>query len=63
MIIGILLTELIKPKVCFEEKCYIDDIFRWLMFAAKMGVSASFSVIWIYSAELFPTVVRTNALR
>ena len=32
------------------------------MFAAKMGVSASFGVIWIYAAELFPTVVRTNAL-
>ena len=32
------------------------------MFSAKMGVSASFGVIWIYAAELFPTVVRTNAL-
>ena len=32
------------------------------MHAAKFGVSATFSVIWIYAAELFPTVVRTNAL-
>ena len=35
---------------------------RWLMHGAKFGVSATFSVIWIYAAELFPTVVRTNAL-
>ena len=32
------------------------------MHGAKFGVSATFSVIWIYAAELFPTVVRTNAL-
>ena len=32
------------------------------MFGAKFGVSATFSVIWIYAAELFPTVIRTNAL-
>ena len=33
------------------------------MLAGKFGVSATFAVIWIYAAELFPTVVRTNALR
>ena len=38
------------------------DLLRWLMHGAKFGVSATFSVIWIYAAELFPTVVRTNAL-
>ena len=32
------------------------------MFAGKMGVSCAFAVIWIYSAELFPTDVRGNAL-
>ena len=38
------------------------QVFRWLMFAGKFGVSGSFAVIWIYSAELFPTDIRTNAM-
>ena len=32
------------------------------MFGAKLGVSGSFAVIWIYGAELFPTEIRGNAL-
>jgi len=32
------------------------------MFSGKLGVSGAFAVIWIYSAELFPTDVRGNAL-
>ena len=37
-------------------------IIRWLMFAGKFGVSCAFAVIWIYSAELFSTDVRSNAM-
>lgn len=32
------------------------------MFAGKFGVSCAFAVIWIYSAELFSTDVRSNAM-
>lgn len=63
MILGMILTEFVKDRVCEDvENCIIDTIFKWLMHGAKFGVSATFSVIWIYAAELFPTVVRTNAL-
>ena len=33
-----------------------------LAMIGKMGVSASFTIIYIFSAELFPTVVRNSAI-
>ena len=55
MIGGMLLTQ-------FVAAGWAPEVFRWLMFAGKMGVSCSFAVIWIYSAELFPTDIRGTAL-
>lgn len=55
MIGGMLLVQ-------FVGGAWTHETFRWLMFAGKFGVSGTFAVIWIYSAELFPTEVRTNAL-
>jgi len=46
----------------FIEAEWTVEFFRWLMFGAKLGVSGSFAVIWIYGAELFPTEIRGNAL-
>lgn len=55
MIVGMLLKEFVGGEMASQT-------FRWLMFSGKFGVSGSFAVIWIYSAELFPTDIRTNAL-
>ena len=33
-----------------------------LSMLGKLGISGSFSVIYVYSAELFPTVVRTTGV-
>ena len=55
MIFGMLLTQYVTAD-------WAPEVFRWLMFAGKMGVSCSFAVIYIYSAELFPTDIRGTAL-
>ena len=33
-----------------------------LTMLGKLGISGSFAVIYVYSAELFPTVVRTTGV-
>lgn len=55
MIGGMILTQFVQDQ-------WAKEVFRWLMFAGKFGVSGSFAVIWIYSAELFPTEIRGTAL-
>lgn len=48
--------------VQFCEGAWKYELFRWLMFAGKFGVSGSFAVIFIYTSELYPTDVRASGL-
>ena len=45
---GMMLNKFVGTNVAVE-------LSRWLMFVGKLGVSASFAVIWIWVAELYPT--------
>ncbi|ESO89334.1 hypothetical protein LOTGIDRAFT_106021 [Lottia gigantea] len=44
---------------------YLDQEYQWitvmLAMIGKMGAAAGFAVVYVYSAELYPTVVRTAA--
>ena len=43
-----LLSEFIGGPICTE-------VARWLMFVGKLGVSGAFAVVWIWTAEMYPT--------
>lgn len=46
----------------FECNALLKQISRWLAFVGKFASSALFTIIYTYSAELYPTCVRGSAL-
>ena len=51
---------------CFFHSSVDESVKRWTFIAlnqvGKLGVTAGFAIIYIWSAELFPTVVRTSMM-
>ena len=47
-----------------EETCnmMMKQVSRWLAFIGKFASSALFTIVYTYSAELYPTCVRGSAL-
>ncbi|CBY31831.1 unnamed protein product [Oikopleura dioica] len=58
----IVLQQLDLENMDENEISLIKNSSRWLAFTGKFFISAAFSVIYTYSAEVFPTTVRTIAL-
>ncbi|CAG5087686.1 Oidioi.mRNA.OKI2018_I69.PAR.g11606.t1.cds [Oikopleura dioica] len=58
----IVLQQLDLENMDESEISLIKNSSRWLAFTGKFFISAAFSVIYTYSAEVFPTTVRTIAL-
>ena len=42
-----------------EDTKWMFEFSKWLAFCGKFAISGSFSILYLFSAELFPTEVRT----
>ena len=45
-----------------DDTNWMYEFSKWLAFCGKFAISGSFSVLYIFAAELFPTEVRTIGL-
>ena len=45
-----------------DDTNWMNEFSRWLAFGGKFAISGSFSVLYIFGAELFPTEIRTIGL-
>lgn len=61
MIIGgtALLASMLINEYAEKDNEWISQLSRWIVFVGKFAVAGSYTVIYIFAAELYPTEVRS----